>query len=563
MRIIKKIKNGGFTFIEAMIAVSILALVSLGILRYIQSASMLMMRSHDQLQASKLSQEIFTTLNNIPYFYVFAFDSSDPDFGLTGSFGAVGAQTTLYPYLADLYRLKSYSDEWNFVKFAVDVEFMVRDTSDLDGDGEVTDLRPYEDEDGDDIDDYEPGICYHDQNFDGDYQDYYGAEPYISEEPNTRIKKVTLRIYKKTEVIFQETQLISLEKFSGEAGQAGGAELTLLVSTPTQNSVVFSSYTTGQQAAWDLDITRSYPADNIAFRADAYEDLYMAGRTDPVADVSFRLKTATAAVLDTVAADIAGDFTINAAGVTANLREGTNYIWGRATKGSAYSPWSKREIIYDLKPPTIRDMNSTGTVRSLQPYIYVRIVDEPVAAGRAVSDVCEEILDLKRNGMSVDYDYDASTGIVAMINSGSGLPPVLGDGMIYTMKLEGGDNAHYKSSAAWTFTCNIIAPDGTPPVFTDESPTGTTGVNPPTISCTIYDDQSGVRLSSVTVTLDGLKVVSETNIGSYCTYLEDHEGITINYTPSNNLGSGNHPVVIRAVNWAGDQGNKNWSFNVP
>ncbi|MHC4139420.1 MAG: hypothetical protein ACYSR1_06150, partial [Planctomycetota bacterium] len=516
---------------------------------------------------SKLSQQAFSALNNIPYFYIFNADSSQADFGLAGTFGPVTSQTSQYPYLAVLEDLKTAAEEVNFNRFTIETEFMIRDLSDLDGDSEITDLRLFEDNNSDNIDDYEPEIKYYDQNQDNDYYDFYGA-PEISEEPDTHIKRVTLRIYKKNRVIFEESQYISMEKFTGVPGQAGGAELKLVVASPTQNCAVYALQTTQQIDALNLSISKTYPSDVRAFHADYAYSLRISGETDPAANLDFRLDVATSTIKDVSTADIVGNFDFGAFYITPSLSEGEGVFWGQATKGSSYSPWTKREFIRDINPPEIQNNTPSGTVKTRQPYVSATILDNPVTAGRPTSGICEDVIGLFKDSIEVNTRYDSSTGLLEWIDPGTGLPPVLSTGEVYTMVLEAGDNAHYKVKTTWTFTCDINDPDNSAPSVAEKSPSGIAGSNPPTISCKVFDNQSGIVISDSVMKLDGITVVDSSNISNYFNHISNPVGGYISYTPSNPLTSGFHEVMVVVSHWADNPYDKKtttqtWTFNVP
>jgi len=212
-------------------------------------------------------------------------------FDIQGDFGPVTAQTAQYPYLAVLENLRTLVNDANFDRFVIYTDFMIRDLSDLDGDGETTDLRPFTDANHDDIDDYDPDIRYFDQNYDGDWNDFYGS-PEVSEEPDTHIKEATLELYKDGKVVYEETRLLSLEKLTGEPGKASGGDLKLLIEEPAQNSTLYALDTAQQTASFNLAVSKAYPSNAPSYRADSSNLLYMSGETDPLADLEFRYGSA-------------------------------------------------------------------------------------------------------------------------------------------------------------------------------------------------------------------------------------------------------------------------------
>jgi type II secretory pathway pseudopilin PulG len=562
-----KRSGAGFSLVEVIISILILGVIITGIIAFLQSASLMIVSAQERTRASKLAQKIFSVLGNIHYHYIFRCDSSISEFGLAGDFGPVTNQTSPYPYLKNLQELQQTAEDYRFDKFTIETKFMIRDLSDLDGDGETTDLRAFIDTNNDGADDYDSGIKYLDQNNDGDYYDFFGS-PDVSEEPDTHIKKVTIKIYKNNEKIFQEIQLISLEKFSGIQSRASGAELKLVLNEPKVNSSLYALDTLEQQTSPNLIVTFSYPAGVKAYRADSSDILRLSGITDPVAQTDWRLISATSPILDTTYADMLGNFDFYAFNITFNLVEGDNEIWGQATKDSSYSPWDKTNVIRDINPPVIQNITPTGTVTSKQPLVGGEIVDNPVTAGNSVSGICPDVITLLKDGIPVNHDYDSSSGMVRCLDSLSGLPPILSTGIVYTMVLEGGDNAYYKVKTTWTFICQIADPDDSIPSISQKDPVGTALSNPPTISCKVSDNQSGIIINSIRMTLNGDVVVSSANISQCFTPFPNPDGGYVSYTPPSPLTGGIHNVEVNVSHWADNPYDKRtsagtWSFHVP
>ncbi len=562
----KMTKKTGFTLIEAMVAIAILGLVALGITKLMTSSTNLMVKSREQTFASKTTQAAFNLLDNSEYIYLLDCDSDNASYGLIGTFDT----NPSYPYLGVLDQIKEITTAAGFDQFTIETDFMIRDLSDLDGDGEITDLRSFLDGDSDNIDDYEPGMMYYDANSDGDFYDIYagGSGNYITEEPNTHIKEVLFKLYKQGKQVFSERQLVSREKLSGEAGYASEAELNLIVSSPTHRSSLYDLTAANRLDAFNLSISKSYPSTIQAFRADISYPLEIEGETEPIADLDFRIETATNPVLDSTSADIYGDFNLNATYITGELDEGVEYIWGKATKGSSYSPWSKREVIYDLVPPVISGETSIGTVKTKQPYVSAVFTDSTILTNARASGICTDVITILKDGSEVNCEYEYDTGLAEWLESSTFLPTVLSTGIAYAIQFEGGDNAYYKVMSSWTMTCDIDDPDNSAPVVDNTSPSGTIGVNPPTISCRTYDNHSGINYSSIILKLDGATCIDSSNLGNNCIPLESPVGCTVSYTPANSLATGSHSVEFIVQHWtenpyAQKTTTSTWSFNVP
>lgn len=558
----------GQTLVDALLAVAIIGIVAWGLMMTLKFVTLTFIKAREQSQAASLSERFFTRLNNIPYPYIFAADSNLPSYNLTGTFGPVTAQVAAYPYRQVFDELQGLLKSARFDRFVLTTKFMLRDLSDLDSDGETTDLRYYTDSDANGIDDYDSGVRYTQQNADGDFWDIFGS-PEITEEPHTRLKEATLKIYKGGQVILEEQRLISWEKFTGVEGKAAGATLKLVVSAPSENSALYDLSAPAQLASFSLAIAKSYPAEVAAIRADAGAPLSVVGETDPNALVGFRLEASTGPVLDTLTSSMAGDFSGPAMTLTGSLTEGKNKIFAQATKDVYYSPWNITEIIRDINPPAISGQTPTGAVKNRQPYVRAILLDSPVAPGKDVSGVNASVISLFIGTVSVNYNYDSQSGLAGYVDSVSGLPPVLST-QTYTVRLEGGDNAFYKAASTWTLTPSPDSVDASAPSVSSKSPIGIAGTNPPTISCDVFDNQSGIILDTVELILDGAVVVSSTmgNLASSLTPLAQQDGVTVSYTPSYSLPAGGHNVTVRGSHWAASPSDKvsstdTWSFNVP
>ena len=147
------LRNKGFGLVEIMIAIAVLSVIVATLSSVMQFASSTTRKSREQTYAANMSERFFTRLNSIPYPYVFSCDSSSANYGLNGTFGPVTNQVPSYPYRAILDELKETIRSLRFDRFTVNVQFMIRDTGDLNHDGRTTDLRPFTDSNNDLIDD--------------------------------------------------------------------------------------------------------------------------------------------------------------------------------------------------------------------------------------------------------------------------------------------------------------------------------------------------------------------------------------------------------------------------
>lgn len=558
----------GVGLIELMIAIAILGIIVVTLAEVLEFTAITSTKSREQTYAANISQRFFTRLNNIPYPYIFSCDSSSPSYRLTGTFGPVTNQVTPYPYMAVFRELDSLLRANKFDRFTVDVKFMIRDLGDLDSDGQTTDLRYFTDANGDNIDDYDSGLLYFNQNGDGDFLDTYGT-PETTEEPHTRLKEVTLKIYKKGQVVFQDVQLVSWEKFTGVEGKAAGATLSLVISTPSENSYVYSLGSTAQQDSYSLVLQKPHSSEVVVQRADASVPLRIVGETTPNATLSWKLKTSTDPTIDTCVADVLGSFNCSVSNITNSLDEGTNKLFGQATKDVYYSPWNSVTFIREISVPTIQSQTPSGTVKNKQPLVRAMIADQPVTAGRTVSDIDASVITLFCGTQTVNYQYDLLTDYVTWLDSTTNLPPILSTGS-YTMVLEGGDNAKYNARSTWTFTVDIDFTDHSEPSVSNKVPSGWATSNPPPISCRVFDNQSGIDINSIVMSLDDAVVISSVtgNLLSSYAPLTQQDGGTVSYTPSSSLSSGQHKVVIQANHWATNPLDRitkieTWYFDVP
>ena len=478
----RKEKPHGFGLVEVMIAISMMLAVIAASITMLQISVIGTVKARQQAYASRLIDMIFSKLRNIDFFYLFDCDSSKEYFNLYQD----------YPYIGVLNILKNAVTESGFSRFTVGITFMRRDTSDANGNGLTSDLIPFTDNNSDLVDDYDSEIRYYDSNNDGDYYDTYTENGRkIAEQPDTHLKEVTVTLYKNSFVIARAVRLISLEEFSGTESPASGASLSLFVRQPANATYLYNLDTIERQNSFNLTIDKSYPDTVVAYRADVVYAIRLWGETDPQANVHFFVND-TESEIDSVQADMNGDFDFQSVPVTGQLIEGKNVIWVRSTKEGNSSAFTPREVILDLKPPLISDTSPLGTVHDRTPRVSAVISDTGISTD-AVSGICAEVITLKSNGTEVDHSYDSSTDEVVWIDSSTLSYPVLDEGN-YTITLQAGDNAYYKVSAQWSFSISISDPDNSAPSIAEKKPCGSTQSQMPEIGCRVFDNQSGMFL---------------------------------------------------------------------
>ena len=459
-----------------------------------------------------------------------------------------------YPYLASLNAINSDCEDAGFTRFTVDVVFMRRDISDIDGDGKISDLVEFTDEDGDLIDDFDEDVLYQDvandlgtgdpasPDPDGDYWDTYtitldGKNFTASEEPNTHLKKIRVRVYRDSVVFAELSGLISPERFSGEANPASGASLTISVTSPANNSFIYDPANPAFNAS-SLSTATTYPL----------SPLTVAGKSAPSATVTVYYGDKTT-VADTNSTEIDGTFSFSAGGVSGSLIEGANTLYAKTTKGgSTKSPYTIRNVIYDIKAPNITNSSppASTTVTSPTPFISAMFSDTPVTSDREVAGVDTETIKFALNGVDIAFMFMEATGEAYVINDTTGLLPFLENGT-YTVSLSVDDQAHYQAKKEWDFIVSYDLNDSTIPIITNNTPSVSTGLTNPTISTQIFDAESGINLNTVRMSVDGESVADSTNI---LNYFRPSNG-TISYTPITNLEDGSiHTVTVSAANWA-------------
>lgn len=546
-------------------AVFLLSIMSLSVAYMYQYLSIASVKMRENVYSSRLSAAAFSKLKTVEYYYLFPYDSALANYGLSGNYGPVTLQKSAYPYLGLLGEITTLAARYSVDRWTLELKYKLRDVSDVNGNGLFSDLRDFTDLDGNNLDDYDAGVRYYRANADADYYDTYVSTALgktASELPDTNLKEATIKFYKRGKVIHTQTELISLEMLSGIESKSSGAELKMFVNQPANDTCLYSLAQPSRQAAFDLPLAKAYPPEVIAYRADNSSFLRLWGETVPLAAVKFYVNSMTT-VRDTIQADSAGDFDYSSLAVTNALAEGENTVYAQATKDTYYSPFAPRRVTLDLNPPAISAAAPTGTVPDLMPYVGAVLQDLPAGSGTPCG-VCREVVTMKVNGAAVDYEYSASDGTIAWLDPATGLPYRLANGSSYTVYLEAGDNAYYKVNSTWTFTVAVGATDNSKPAVANKEPSGASAPAVPTISCRVFDNQSGIDPYSITLTLDGQVVVSSATIASAW----DAAAGTVSYTPAAALTPGSsHTAEVTVSHWADDPPDKkthveSWNFTV-
>lgn len=546
----------GATLLETVLAIAIMATAGLAIVAMLQKAAIVSLQAREKVTCSRLAQTGMARLKNIDYYSLFAVDSATT----SANYGLHAA----YPYLGVLNGIKTSLSASKFDRYRVEVAFMRRDTTDALGTGSTSNLIAFKNN-GAGVDQYDPNIKYFDQNGDGDYYETYvqGGRT-IAEQPDTHLKKVTFRVYRRGREACSATELISLEQFTGVANPDSESALTLEISTPSNNAYAYRLQTAAQISARALALTNAYPADVDQYRADAASPLPLSGLTEPLATVN--VYVGGSGVLASASADVFGSFAAAPAAVTAALAEGQNLVSGRASKATFNSPIAERSVILDVAPPAVSGFlpAAGATANTYQPYVAATIADAAVSSAAAASGVCPSVLAMKVNGSTVNFVYNPAAGTVVWTDAATQSSPMVSTGT-YVVSVEGGDFAGYKTSATWSFDVSVPATDNSAPAIANKSPIGMAGSDLPVISVRVFDNQSGVIPTSIVMTLDGVTVVNSANFGQYY----DPSTGNVTFTPSSAFAPGSgHFVSISANHGATSPADKinsydSWGFVVP
>lgn len=536
--------------LETVLAMLIMTTVGLALLAMVQKSLVVSYRAREAMTCSRMAQTGLARVKNMDFYYLFAADSDQADFGLWAA----------YPYKAVLDGIKTTLNSSKFDRFRIQSAFMRRDSSDSNNNAMTSDLVPFTDNNGDNVDDYDSNIRFFDQNADGDFHDTYtSAGRTVAEQPDTHIKKVTFDVFRAGRLVCSKTELVSLEQMTGDPNPSSESALSLLVSTPSNGAFLYSMSTLARQNAWALAISKPYPNDIQRFRADATSPLPIAGETDPLATIN--LYVGSSGILAAPAADAAGGFSAAPPAITAALVEGANILRVQATKDGYNSPIANKSLVLDLAPPIAGGFSPTGTAATRAPFVSATLSDPGVSTA-TTSGICPDVVTLKINGTPVNFAYTA--GAVVWIDSTTGAAPILDTGT-YTAVIEGGDYAGYKTSAAWTFTLSVPDTDHSAPAIAEKSPIGMAPSTLPDISVKVFDNQSGIIPASITLKIDGAIAVNASNVGQHY----DAGTNKVTFTLSSPFPPGtSHSVEITASHWATFPADKitstdSWTFTTP
>ncbi|MFH1283672.1 MAG: prepilin-type N-terminal cleavage/methylation domain-containing protein [bacterium] len=578
----------GFTLIEVISALIIISLLALMIVNAMKMGMKAYVKTKDQVAGSKMLEMTFNKLKTIDFCHLLPCDSQQPNYGLQGTFSQYSLldagyssngsgitlagtivseqeynplQPTEYPFHGVLDQIKANLKQNGYDRFTVDITYMRRDLSDINNNGLYSDLVEYQDDDNDGRDDYEIFIGFIDRNSDGDYNDKYrhysNAPQWESETPNTRIRKVTVKIWKRDKVIMQGSELISAEMLTGDEGNSLEAKLTLVFDAPRASSdgresaYLYNRNITACDQAYLLGVNLglAFPAEMPSFRADPASALRFIGKTDPNATVYVGLVTA----LDASVADVMGDFNFQSAIITSNLVEGNNYCESIAVKSSsAYSPYKKFNLLLDIHPPNITNWlpvsNDTMKTRAVS---IGAILQDVVVSTDVVSGICKEVIYVSINGNPVTHSYNNETGLVCARNSSDNANfLILDDNQSYEIAVTGGDKAHYAVQKIWQFNIAEIpvTDNSVPSIVINEPPNNYSGPKPDAIVATFSDNQSGIDPYSIELSIDGNIYVDSSNVAQYF----DGFSSKLTFPLSMTLASGSYTITIKIKHWASD-----------
>lgn len=542
--------ENGSILTETVIAMMLMTVAGVSLMGLTQRAMVVTLKARGQVSCGRMIQTGFSRVRNMDFYHVFDADSASEDYGLKPD----------YPFRAVLDGYRTSLAGARYDRFRITVEFMRRDTADADSDGLTSDLIAFTDADGDLIDDFDSAVRYFDENGDGDYYDtYVSGGRKVAEQPDTHIKRVRIELYRGAILACSQTENLSLEQFTGDPNPSSESVLRLLLSTPSNNTVLYSRETIAQRDAWDLAITKPYPAEVVPLRADIDQSLLLEGTTDPLASVRFQVNGGGDLVSSP--ADFEGAFSDEPWEVTDALVEGLNTLQAQAVKDSYTSPAARRTVLLDTEPPSASGAAPSGSVATRTPYVAVGLED-PGSSTDTTSGVCPDVLYLGVNGEEVIYRFE--DGTVVWIDSSTQTSPELADGA-YSVVLEAGDYAGYKVRAEWSFDVSVPVTDNSAPSIAHPSPSGFAESRQPEISAKVFDNQSGIIPSSIEMRVDGEVVVSSSNVHEHYDPSDD----TVSFIPLSAFEAGTiHEVEVVASHWATDPPEKvtdakQWDFTVP
>ncbi|MFH1283767.1 MAG: prepilin-type N-terminal cleavage/methylation domain-containing protein [bacterium] len=544
----------GFSLVELMVAIAVCSIVLAAICVGMRQSAVSTVKAKEHIAGGRIINSIFIQLKNINFYSIYDFDSNMPKFGHAGD--SYNGLNEPYPYLGVLEYIRNNVINAGFDRFTVEVVYKRRDNS-----AGIKKLVQFTDNDSDGIDDEDADIRYHDQNNDGDYWDMYlNGGIMFSELPDTHVKDVRVLLFKQGKVVFEESQLITMEGLKGKSNIENPTHLMLVVYEPTDDSYLYN-LDNGRESAYNLSIDKPYPDYISSFRADSGHYLTISGKTAPNANVYFYVNEEALFTGMCTADSIAGMFEAAFSAFNDRLIEGMNTIKVKAVKNAFTSPLQIIYVIYDLNPPIIGENSplDLSEVKTLYPRVGALINDVGISTTN-VSGICLDVLALKVNGNIVKHFYDQDLQEIFWISDSNKFVE-LNNGESYSIELQIGDYAKYKAIGNWEFNTNIDEADATPPIITDKEPTGIVGDPFPTIKARIYDDESGINANSIVLQVNGLLCVNQDNI----IYHYNNTTQMFSYKSQNMLSSGTSCTVqLKCKNNSNDPetAEATWTFTV-
>jgi type II secretory pathway pseudopilin PulG len=575
--------SAGLSLIEVVVAIAMLGIIGLGVVQMMSQVTKAGVMARNRVSCPRTLDSSFAQLKNMNFFAVFPVYSSATKYGLTLSASPFPYPTTGYMNIQVVVSSAGYS------YYNTAVTYMRRDTSDANNNGYTNDLTPIVTTGtpgtAGSCDKYDPNVCWMNPNADthypyGTYADAATGNT-ASEVPNTHLKMVTVNIYDmKHNLACTRTELISLEQLTGMPNADSEAFLKIDVDTPTNGGYIYADTTTAQISARGLVFASTYSPTETAvqYRADSAVALTVGGTADPSDTIDLTVGNFSP-VVDTLSADFSGNFSGGSSLVTAKLVEGINTLNFRAVNGSFNSPWTSMQLIYDIKAPVSSTPTPTSTsgvvqsgqsgtatgLRTLSPYVSLTLKDNGYST-TTTSGIDPNVTAMfystyatgnvfaagsRINGTS----FNSVTGVIVALSSSS-LPPIIsssdanGNPITYTLGVEFGDYAGYKSSATWQF---VLAPviNAALPIMTIIAPlNGAVGTGPtPLIRGQVFDGNSGINPYSITLSVTQLGTVCSNQIGNLSSCYDQTTGY-VSYTSTTPL-VGTQSVTLNVRNWAG------------
>lgn len=266
----------GFSLVEVIVTAFILTLVILLIAKIFHFNAVIMHKSDLLTTAASLAEDISSKIKDQPFDAVISFDSGNPHPAKI-VYGNPAFKPEAYYIDIDETPMKQVLNDalarvrsQNFDNFKLDVVYVRRDSSassSVATDGYVnwTNNHPSGPvgprstlaSDNYVCDVFDPNVCFHDLNDDGDYWDVVSGIP---ETPFTGLKMLTISIMKKGEPIgVKRGTILSLGGFSGKEITSAQSPLKLRIKRPNSSSRAFQ-VTPATKASLELPTRRTYPS---------------------------------------------------------------------------------------------------------------------------------------------------------------------------------------------------------------------------------------------------------------------------------------------------------------